>query len=129
MPSANHTVTVAFKVNNPVHIAVYQWLYDQADSPSELMRDAVIAIYGYRAIEQTDMRQEKKRMALLESLVELNKVAELNKAIASTIQSTELAPLNSPARSTTPAHLEPIAPNQAVEDGWDDDEECIMDID
>jgi hypothetical protein len=34
-------------------------------------------------------------------------------------------------RSTTQTNLEPAASNQSVnnDDGWDDDEECIMDID
>jgi hypothetical protein len=129
MPSSNQTVTVAFKVSNSVHAAVHQWLYDQADSPSELVRAAVIAIYGYRAIEQTDAPPEKKMRALLESNAELSKLLELNKAIASiTSGALPSTPMSSVIPSTSmdlsTQCTELVASPKAVEDndeGWDDD--------
>jgi hypothetical protein len=144
MPSANHTITVAFKISNPVHAAVYQWLYEQADSPSELMRAAVIAIYGYRAIEQSDALPDKKLMALLESNAELSKVAELNKAIASITpnslpQLSPPAPLNMPhqpsgsvspfsAMDSSIQRATSVTPPKAVEDddNWDDEEVIVI---
>lgn len=136
MPSANHTITIAFKISNPVHAAVYQWLYNQADSPSELMRAAVISIYGYRAIEQSDAPPDKKLMALLESNAELSKVVELNKAIASITpnslpQLSMPAPLNishQPSLSSSSAtdlstqHHQPTVTLKAADDDDDDDD-------
>lgn len=83
MPSSNHTVAVAFKVNNPVHTLVYEWLAKQPDTASELVRDAAIAIYGYRAIEQSDLPPDQKARALLVSNAELTKFLQLNNSIAS----------------------------------------------
>jgi hypothetical protein len=135
MPASNSTVTVAFKTSNPTHINVYNWLQSQDESASELIRDAVIAAYEFRSIEQAaDVPSDKKVRALLKSNAELRKLLSLNETIASV------------ALSASPSALQPSAPTEPViavgvrkssesmkpgVDDFDDGEEskCVVDID
>jgi hypothetical protein len=129
MPSANHTVAVVFKISNPVHTAVYKWLSQQADSSSELMRDAAIAIYGYQAIEQSDLPPDQKARALLASNAELNKFIELNKGLASL--PSNLAGNVSLSPTPTEIPCQPPASTVAIaaDDEEDDDEGIVIDVD
>jgi hypothetical protein len=120
MPSSNYAVSVAFKGNNPVHTLIYQWLAKQPDTSSELIRDATIAIYGYRAIEQSDLPPEEKARALLISNAELTKFLQLNNSIAALSRGYHTPPPEPPIATD-----QPVSPPSLE----DEDEDIDMDID
>jgi hypothetical protein len=135
MPASNSTVTVAFKTSNQIHINIYNWLHSQDESASELIREAVIAAYEFRSIEQADVPSDKKIRALLKSNAELHKLLELNEMIASITLSASpsalqpLAPAVEPVVAIGVRKLSESIKPDVNDDDDDEDYECIVDID